>query len=128
MFQCRDGDFWGGHATANTNVTLDVRERAVYHHGGGHGVVGPVELTGGTFLARRDAHDARTVERVGLLQAVRAPHERLRERDAAPLREDDVPRRLPVTVQVALGGNDPNFIIDNLRRGGVEYFRFVSMA
>ena len=49
MFQCRDGDFWGGHATANTNVTLDVRERAVYHHGGGHGVVGPVELTGGTF-------------------------------------------------------------------------------
>lgn len=49
MFQCRDGDFWGGHATANTNVTLDVREGAVYHHGGGHGVVGPVELTGGTF-------------------------------------------------------------------------------
>ena len=42
-------DFWGGHATANTNVTLDVREGAVYHHGGGHGVVGPVELTGGTF-------------------------------------------------------------------------------
>ena len=26
MFQCRDGDFWGGHATANTDVTLDVRE------------------------------------------------------------------------------------------------------
>ena len=49
MFQCRDGDFWGGHATANTNVTLHVREGAVYHHGGGHGVVGPVELTGGTF-------------------------------------------------------------------------------
>lgn len=49
MFQCHDGDFWGGHATANTNVTLDVREGAVYHHGGGHGVVGPVELTGGTF-------------------------------------------------------------------------------
>ena len=38
-----------GHATTNTNVTLNVREGAVYHHGGGHGVVGPVELTGGTF-------------------------------------------------------------------------------
>ncbi len=55
MFQCRDGDFWGGHATANTNVTLDVRERAVYHHGGGHGVVGPVELTGGTFKSTSGA-------------------------------------------------------------------------
>lgn len=55
MFQCRDGDFWGGHATANTNVTLDVREGAVYHHGGGHGVVGPVELTGGTFKSTSGA-------------------------------------------------------------------------
>ena len=60
-------------------------------------------------LARRDAHDARTVERVGLLQAVRGPRERLRERDAALLREDDVPRRLPVTVQLALGGNRDEF-------------------
>ena len=55
MFQCRDSDFWGGHATANTNVTLDVREGAVYHHGGGHGVVGPVELTGGTFKSTSGA-------------------------------------------------------------------------
>ena len=50
-FRCRNGDFWGGHATANTNVTIDVREGAVYHHGTGHGVVGPVELTGGTFMS-----------------------------------------------------------------------------
>lgn len=59
MFQCRDGDFWGGHATANTNVTLDVREGAVYHHGGGHGVVGPVELTGGTFKSTPAAPEGR---------------------------------------------------------------------
>lgn len=48
-FACSDGDIWGGHATANTNVTIDVREGAVYDHGWNHGVVGPVELTGATF-------------------------------------------------------------------------------
>ncbi len=36
----------------DTNVTIDVREGAIYDHGTAHGVVGPVELTGGTFLSR----------------------------------------------------------------------------
>lgn len=49
MFHCRESDFWGNHATANTNVTIDVREGAVWHNGSLHSVVGPVELTGGTF-------------------------------------------------------------------------------
>ncbi|MDD2348349.1 MAG: hypothetical protein PHG74_01905 [Kiritimatiellae bacterium] len=51
-WQCNNGDFWGGHTTADTNVTIDVREGAIYDHGTAHGVVGPVELTGGTFLSR----------------------------------------------------------------------------
>lgn len=46
-----NGDFWGGHSTADTNVTIDVRHGATYHHGSSHGVVGPVELTGATFLS-----------------------------------------------------------------------------
>lgn len=51
-FQCSAGDFWGGHTTANDNCTIDVREGAVYDHGTGHGVVGPIELTGATFTSR----------------------------------------------------------------------------
>ena len=54
-FQCTAGDFWGGHSTANTNVTIDVREGATYDHGTSHGVVGPVELTGARFLSRNGA-------------------------------------------------------------------------
>ncbi len=51
-FACNNGDFWGGHSTANTNVTIDVRHGATYDHGTAHGVVGPVELTGATFTSR----------------------------------------------------------------------------
>ncbi len=47
-FQCNNGDMWGGHSTADTNVVIDVREGATYRHSG-HGVVGPIELTGATF-------------------------------------------------------------------------------
>lgn len=46
-----NGDFWGGHSTADTNVTIDVRHGATYSHGNSHGVVGPVELTGATFVS-----------------------------------------------------------------------------
>ena len=56
-WQCNNGDFWGGHSTADTNVTIDVREGAVYDHGTAHGVVGPIELTGGTFLSRNGMVD-----------------------------------------------------------------------
>ena len=56
-WQCNNGDFWGGHTTADTNVTIDVREGAIYDHGTAHGVVGPVELTGGTFLSRNGMVD-----------------------------------------------------------------------
>lgn len=51
-FTCMNGDFWGGHSTADTNVTIDVRHGATYDHGTAHGVVGPVELTGATFTSR----------------------------------------------------------------------------
>lgn len=49
---CVNGDLWGGHSTADTNVTIDVRHGATYDHGTAHGVVGPVELTGATFTSR----------------------------------------------------------------------------
>ncbi|MGN0853082.1 MAG: autotransporter-associated beta strand repeat-containing protein [Kiritimatiellia bacterium] len=54
-FACAGGDFWGGHTTANNNCTIDVREGAVYDHGTGHGVVGPLELTGATFTSRNSS-------------------------------------------------------------------------
>lgn len=56
-FTCMHGDFWGGHSTADTNVTIDVRPGATYDHGANHGVVGPVELTGATFTSRSKGPD-----------------------------------------------------------------------
>ena len=45
------GDFFGGHSDCTTNFVIDVREGATWHNGTSHGAVGPVELTGATWIS-----------------------------------------------------------------------------
>lgn len=45
------GDFFGGHSACTTNFVIDVREGATWHNGTSHGAVGPVELTGATWIS-----------------------------------------------------------------------------
>lgn len=45
------GDFFGGHSATTTNFAIKVHEGATWHNGTAHGAVGPVELTGATWIS-----------------------------------------------------------------------------
>jgi len=45
------GDFFGGHSATTTNFAIRVREGATWHNGTAHCSVGPVELTGATWMS-----------------------------------------------------------------------------
>ncbi len=45
------GDFFGGHSAATTNFAIKVHAGATWHNGSNHCSVGPVELTGATWIS-----------------------------------------------------------------------------
>ena len=51
-------DFFGGHANTTANLTVDVREGAVFQTDDVHCPMGPLELTGGTMDRRGGTLDA----------------------------------------------------------------------